>query len=887
MDQLFILDASNYLYSAYFAIRNMTNAKGESTNALFGFARSVLKLIKEFHPKHMVVVFDGPNNAKKRLAVYPSYKAHRQAMPLDLREQIHKAQHLCSLLNFPWLAIPEVEADDVIGSIAHWAKAETPMVYLCSADKDLCQCVDDRVRVLNTQKDNLVIGPEEVKALHGIEPGQMIDYLALVGDASDNVPGLPGFGPKTASKLLQQFGTLDNILAHPDKITENKKRETLLQQSELARLSRQLVTIDLGVDVPHDESFFAVGKPQYSDLKSFYSEMNFNSLLKELEQLQAQDMPVTVNLNYQLVDDEASFLALLDTLQQQTEICFDVETTALNPIEADLVGLGFGFEEGRAWYVPVNGQLGLDRVLSGLKPLFENAKLGFYGHNVKYDLQVLANYNIHVANICFDTILASYLLNSQSRQHSLDALTLEHYGKVKIDIKELIGKGKTAITMWQVPIPQVCNYCCEDVDCTVKLKGLLSKQITERGLAHLLFDLELPLIKILAAMERHGIYCDKQFLATIGKEIAVQIEGLQKSIFMLAGEEFNLNSPVQLEVIFKKLGMRSGKKTPTGRMKIDSDVLEGLKQQYPIAALLLEYRGIEKLRSTYVEALPGCINSKTGRIHCTFNQVVAATGRLSCQDPNLQNIPIRTAAGRRIREAFLPQKPGWSYLSADYSQIELRLLAHFSSDPNLLHAFHNNQDVHSHTASVILNVPLESVTKEQRHQAKAVNFGIIYGQQAFGLSQELSISVKEAAAFIEMYFQRYNRVQSFLEGCKEKARQTGKAVTLIGRERAIPEILSKNGSLRSLAERLAINTPLQGTAADIIKMAMLKVQDSLQKRKLKGFMILQIHDELIFEVPDEELEETEQLVRESMQQVVQLQVPLIVDIAIGKNWKEC
>lgn len=887
MDQLFILDASNYLYSAYFAIRNMTNAKGESTNALFGFARSVLKLIKEFHPKHMVVVFDGPNNAKKRLDLYPAYKAHRQAMPLDLRDQIQKAQHLCSLLNFPWLAIPEVEADDVIGSIAHWAKARTPDVYLCSADKDLCQCVDDRVRILNTQKDNLIIGPKEVKALHGIEPGQMIDYLAMVGDASDNVPGLPGFGPKTAAKLLLQFGTLDNILARPEAITETKKRETLLEQGELARLSRQLVTIDLGVDVPHEESFFAVGKPQYSALKSFYSEMNFSSLLKELEQLQSQDMPVTANLNYRLVDDEAAFTALLDRLQQQTEICFDVETTALHPLEAELVGLGFGFEEGHAWYVPVNGQLGLERVLSGLKPLFENPRLGFYGHNVKYDLQVLANYKIDVANLCFDTILASYLLNSQSRQHSLDALSLEYFGKVKIDIKELIGKGKTAITMREVLIAQICNYCCEDIDYTIRLKALFSQQITERGLTDLLFNLELPLIKVLAGMERHGIYCDKHFLSAIGTEISAQIEGLQKSIFMLAGEEFNLNSPMQIEPIFIKLGIRVGKKTPTGRMRIDSDVLEELSRQYPIAALLKEYRGIEKLRSTYVESLPDCINAKTGRIHCTFNQVVAATGRLSCQDPNLQNIPIRTAAGRRIREAFLPQKPGWSYLAADYSQIELRLLAHFSSDPNLLHAFHNNQDVHAHTASVIFNLPLESVTKEQRHQAKAVNFGIIYGQQAFGLAQELSISVKDAASFIEMYFQRYNRVQAFLDECKEKARQTGKAVTLIGRERAIPEILSKNGTLRSLAERLAINTPLQGTAADIIKMAMLKVAASLSEHKLQGFMILQIHDELIFEVPDEELFATEQLVRDSMQQVVQLQVPLIVDIAIGKNWKEC
>jgi DNA polymerase I len=893
MDSLFVVDASSYLYSAYFAIRNMTNSKGESTNALYGFIRSLLKLRKDFNPTHLIAVFDGLNNAKKRVEIYPEYKAHRQSTPQDLRYQIDRAQTFCKLMGIPFLSLPEVEADDVMGSIAHFAEASTKHIYLCSGDKDLCQLVNDQISLLNTYKDNLVIGPQQVEEIHGVPPRLIIDYLAIVGDASDNVPGVPGFGPKTAAKLLQKFGSLDALLADPALISEPKKREVFLQNSALASLSRQLVTLDTSIHVPHEMQFYALAGPTYTELKEFYQSMNFMTLLKELEPQKPIAAKPPEKTTYLLVDDEASFAELLAELSKANSICFETEMTSPSPLKTELVGIGFGIEPTKAWFVPMKGALGHEKVLQGLKPLFENPHLSFYSHHVKLDLHALANEGIEVVTIGFDTLLASYLLNSHSRQHSLEALTLEHFERIKMDISTLLGKGKHSLTMGEIDSAKLCAYSCESVDYTIKMKLLLEKQIEERGLHELFYDLELPLLRVLTSMERYGLFLDVPFLSTLSEFINSQIGSLREDIFAMAGEEFNINSTKQLIPIFEKLNIKTFKKTPKGQLRLDSEVLESIKDKYPIAGKLLEYRGLEKLRSTYVETLPGEINPKTGRIHCTFNQSVAATGRLSCQDPNLQNIPVRSDLGRQIRQAFCPQKEGWSYLASDYSQIELRLLAHFSEDPNLLHAFTNNEDVHAHTASVIFNVPLNEVSKQLRYQAKAVNFGIIYGQQAFGLSQELNIDVKSAAEFIEMYFKRYTRVKDFIEACKEQTRQTGKAVTLTGRERLIPEILSKNGILRAAAERLAVNTPLQGTAADIIKMAMLKLAkllpfplQSLTPPQVPG-MVLQIHDELIFELPDNHIEGVMEMVRRTMEDVVQLKVPLIVDIVVGKNWKEC
>lgn len=888
MEKIYVLDASGYIYRSYFAIRNMTNAKGESTNALFGFIRSVLKLIKDFQPTHFVAVFDGPHNAKARVAIYADYKAHRAAMPPDLLHQIEWAEKFCNLLGLPLLKIPEVEADDTMGTIAKWAAKKGLEVFLCTSDKDMCQMVDDRIKILNTHKENLILDSKGVEENFGVPPHLIVDLLSMIGDASDNIPGVPGFGPKTAATLLQQHQSLDHLLAHPECIS-GKKGDLLVAHKEDALLSRKLVTLHTDVDIPREASFYHIHAPRLAELKEFYASMGFQSLLRELEQTTPAPSPLqeeNEHLDYQLVDDEESLKRLIDYLSQQKEVCFDTETTSIHPIVAELVGIGFAVEPKKAWYVPANGQLGLQKVLAACKSLFENPKIGFFGHHIKYDSHILLNYGIKIANIAFDTLLASYLLNSHNRQHSLENLALEYFGKVTIPISDLIGKGKNMISMRDVPIEKVCTYCCEDVDYTCRLKQILEPQLHERKLMKLFSTVELPLVPVLMKMERHGIFLDKNVLAIQGGEVSKQIQNLVQEIYTLAEGEFNLNSPKQLgDHLVTKMRINLPK-TATG-YSTSADVLESLRHTHDIIDKILEYRGIEKLRSTYIETLPAMINPKSNRIHCTFNQSGTATGRLSCQDPNLQNIPIRTEAGRRIREAFRPQKEGWSYLAADYSQIELRLLAHLSEDPNLVQAFQNNEDIHAHTASVIFGIPLSEVTQEQRYSAKAVNFGIIYGQQAFGLSQELGIPVKEASAFIDTYFQKYSRVKEFIEECHAKARKTGKAVTLIGRERAIPEINNKNFMLRNAAERLAINTPLQGTAADLIKMAMLHIDKRLQKEGLLGYMILQIHDELVFELPDFEKDYVSHLVKDTMQSVLKLKVPLIVDISVGKNWKEC
>ena len=887
MSPLFLIDASGYVYRSYFAISNMTNSRGESTNALYGFIRSVNKLIKDFKPEYLVSVFDGPRNAEKRTAIYADYKAHRSEMPADLRYQIDWARTFCELAGIPMLFIEGAEADDVMGSIAKWGSHHS-QIYLCTSDKDMCQLVDDRIAILNTFKENQIINAAEVAKIHGVPPDRMVDLLAMVGDASDNVPGLEGFGPKTASELLKRFGTLDYVLAHPEEIPGAKKQEVIRKDKDLALLSRQLVTIDTEVPIPTDYEFYALREKHFPELKEFYKSMNFNTLYKELEQSVPVPAPLDEAVDYATVDDEASFEELVADLSLQKVSAISLQTTHQRPFSTDLVGISFSTAVGKARYVPIHGKLGSVYLLPRLKQVLENPNLSFFGYNVKADLHVLANSAIRPKNISFDTHLASYLLSSHSRQHSLENLILENFGKVKSSLVHLLGKGKKQISIQELPVSTLCSHCCEEVDFIFRLKQILEKNLAERKLDALLKKLELPLLSILMEMERKGIFAEKEKLAQQSEELKKELAQLQEDVFKDAGVEFNLNSPQQLEaVLYDRLQIPYPKKRTEKQRSTAEDILELLNTSYPICGKILEYRKLEKLRSTYVEALPLEIDPKDGRIHCTFNQTVAATGRLSCQDPNLQNIPLRTAKGRQIREAFRPQKSGWSYLAADYSQIELRLLAHFSEDPYLIDAFNRNLDIHAHTAASVYGIPLEEVSKDQRQNAKAVNFGLLYGQGAFGLSQELSISPKEAQAFINTYFEKFTKVNAFLESSKDKARLTGKATTLTGRERLIPEILSKNGLLRAQAERLALNTPIQGSAADIIKLAMLEVDKQLHKLGKIGYMILQIHDELIFEVPDFELIDLEQIVRKAMEKVVQLKVPLIVDIAIGKNWKEC
>lgn len=883
---LYIIDALNFLFRAYYAIGPMTNLKGESTSALYGFIRSLLKVIKDFSPEYIAVVFDGPENKRSRAEIYKEYKSHRLAMPEDFFGQVEKALNFCEIGGIPFLVVEGVEADDTMGSIALWGEKQGLNVYLCSSDKDLCQLVSDAIFVINPHKENLLIDRGKVKELFGVYPEQMVDYLAMVGDASDNIPGLEGFGPKTASACLSEWGTLDALLQDPDKLS-GKKREILIRDKEVALLSRRLATIQTEVPFPKTLDFFRFRPPDLTQVRAFYHEEHFLSLLKETHTLDAPQPREDSETRYHLVDERAALEELVEQLLKEKEVGFDTETTDVRPMRAHLVGVGLGVKGGEAWYVPMNGALGKDAALALLRPLFEKSEIRFIGHNIKFDLHLLANESITVPTVGFDTMVASYLISPHIQRHGLDERTLDKFGKVKVPITELIGKGKKQITMDQVPLDQICAYCCEDVDYTLRLKKVFEKELNKEGILNVFEEIEMPLIPILLKMERNGIYVDVEKLQRMSKQLKEEIHTLEQTVYAMAGETFNLNSPKQLSVIlFEKMKIRAPKKTTTG-FSTAAGVLEELQGEAPIVKKILEYRQLEKMRSTYVDALPDQIYPKTGRIHCTFNQSVAATGRLSCQDPNLQNIPVRTPLGKKLREAFKPQKKEWSFLSADYSQIELRLLAHLSEDPVLRKAFRENEDIHAYTASLVFDVPIKEVTPQMRAQAKTVNFGILYGQTPFGLSQELGIPFQEAAAFIDTYFKRYKHVKDFLEFCKESVRKTGKAVTLTGRHRPIPEIDSKNPILRAQAERLAINTPLQGTQADLIKLAMIHIDRDLTMHPEWGMMLLQIHDALLFEVPDTQLHTLSSHVKKSMETVMGLTVPLIVDISVGKNWGAC
>ena len=859
----------------------MTNAKGESTHALFGFIRSLQKIIDDFSPDYLVAVFDGPDNKKSRTALYEHYKSHRTSMPEDLFPQLEKAFQFCKLSGIPTLMIPEVEADDTIGSIIAWTKKQPLEAYICTSDKDLCQLVCPSVFLVHAHKNNQIVNETKVEELFCVKPNQIVDYLALIGDSSDNIPGVAGIGPKTASSLLTEYGSLENILSHAEKL-EGKKGALIREGKENALLSQKLAQLNFDVTVPKELSFYHIASPSFELLQQFYQEQNFLSLIAKQE---PSTTTVLEKKNYTLIDSEEALQNLLILLEKQSSICLDTETSALRPMEAKLVGVGLGYKPCEAYYIPLNGPIAKETVLIFLRTLLSNEQLSFFGHNIKYDLHILANEGLPIPKIDFDTLLASYLLTPHILQHGLDELTLNHFSHTKIPIESLIGKGKNEISMEQVPVEKVCPYCCEDVDYTIRLKELFIKELEKASLMAVLQEIELPLLPILFSMERKGLFVDLPALRKLSHDLSTKISTLAETIYSLAGEEFNINSPKQLSnILYIKLGLHPPKKTQTG-FSTSAETLESLSEKSPIITPLLEYRHMEKLRSTYADALQEEINPYTHRIHCSFSQSTTATGRLSCQNPNLQNIPVRTEEGKKIRSTFSPEQKDWFYLSADYSQIELRLLAHCSEDPTLLQAFSLGEDVHAHTASVLFNVPLSDVTKEMRHKAKAVNFGVIYGQQAFGLSQGLKMNYREAEEFIQMYFERYKRVKDFIESCKEFSRKEGYAISLMGRKRPIPDIHSKNPVLKAQAERLAVNTPLQGTAADLIKLAMIHISQKWEFKK--SFLILQIHDELLFETDPNELDLLSSFVKKEMETVFSLKVPLTVDISVGKNWGAC
>jgi DNA polymerase I len=884
MNKLYIIDAVNFLFRSYYAIGSMTSPKGESTNALYGFIRTLFKLIRDFSPDHLVCVFDGPDNKHSRRLIYQDYKSHRERAPDDLYAQFDLAIEFCNIAGIPHLEVPNVEADDTMGSVAKWAKAQGADVYLCTGDKDLCQIVDSKIHVLNVHKENLDIGPKKVEELFGVKPGQLVDLLALMGDASDNIPGVEGFGAKTAAALITEFGSLDALLANPEKVKGEKKQHALKEGKEVALLSRRLAQLDLDVQFPKDEDFFHLKQPDIVKVREFYHRFRFLSLLKELgEEAQKKN---SLPIDYEIVEDENKLIRLISELSKEKNLVIDTETTHLHPFKAKIVGIGLARKSGEAWYIPCNGKLDKKRALDLLSPLLHSIHIGWIGQNIKYDLHALANEGLSLSHVVFDTMIASYLLSPQNSRHNLDDLCLDHFGKTKIPIESLIGKGQKQISMSEVPIEKVGEYCCEDADYTFRLFELFSNAIKEADLESVMKEIEMPLVPVLFSMERHGIKVDRHQLASVAAKLKIKLALLEEEIFAIAKEPFNLNSPKQLSsILFEKLGIKAPKKTATG-FSTNAEVLESLKEESPIIDKILQYRVLEKLRSTYADALIEDIQSDE-RIHCTFNQSVAATGRLSCQNPNLQNIPVRTEEATAIRRVFTPTHENFLMVSADYSQIELRLLAHYSEDPSLIKAFEDGEDIHASTAALVFGVPLSKVTPEMRTHAKAVNFGILYGQGPFGLSQQIGVPHTEAAIFIELYFARYPKVKEFIEFCKEAVRQTGYAITLFGRKRPIADILSKNTPIRSAAERLAVNTPLQGTAADLIKLAMIDCSAKLRKRPKIGSLLLQIHDELVLEGPKDQIPELSALVKSSMEGVCRLKVPLIVDISIGNNWGEC
>lgn len=848
MKKIYILDAVNYLFRSYYAIGPIFNDKGQSTNALYGFIRSLQKLIRDFSPEHLVCVFDGPDNKKQRQAVYAEYKMHRKGAPDDLFPQFEWAYKYCEMAGIPVLCVEGVEADDTMATIALWAEKQGSKVFLCSSDKDLMQLVNENIFMLQLHKDNLLIDSSKVEELFGVKPKQMLDLLAMMGDASDNIPGLPGIGPKTAASLLQEFGTLDEILKCPERIKGEKKQQLFRDHQKDALLSRELATLNTHVPIPEESEFYKLREIDREKVENLFREMNFNTLLKELPGAEANVKPLYIT-NRHTVDQMENVKELCHKLLSVKELGIVAIATDGHPMLAELKGIGFCQKTDNLleiWYVPFQSAF-----IPIFRTFFDTAPCVFYGHNLKYEFHVLQNYNLTLRNISFDTLLASYLLNPQKKKHSLDELVLEKFQIVRQEE--------------QLPF--------ESLEHITSLKAIFSQELANHHFDSLFHTIEIPLISILGRMEREGIYLDIEQLAQVKEGLISDLNKIKEAIFQEIGTEFNLNSPKQiLEILNSKLGIKT--------RSTSADVLEELASEHPIMQHILNYRTLEKLRSTYAEALPKSVNPHTHRIHCTFNQSVTATGRLSCQDPNLQNIPKHSL----IRNCFKP-KPQFLFLSADYSQIELRLLAHFSKDTELLRAFNSGVDVHIHTASLIFQVPEAEITPAMRSAAKTVNFGIIYGQSSFGLSKQLNISVGKAAEFIKTYFQRYPKVLEYLESCKQLAREKGYSLTITGRKRPIPEIHNKNPSVRHAAERLAINTPLQGTAADLIKMAMIAIDKEILH--LQGKMILQIHDELIFEVPESEIPIFEALVKEKMEKVTQLEVPIEVNLAVGKNWAEC
>lgn len=902
--RLFLVDGANLAYRSYFAFirQPLVTSKGLNTSGAFGFTQTLLKLLEEEKPEYIAIVWDPPGETE-RSRLFADYKATRQKMPDEMDDALPYIDKIAEGFRVAQVMVDGWEADDVIGTLAVRAADQGIDVYIVSSDKDFLQLVRPNLRLYNLRKgwaDLEILGPEETRAKWGVGPERIRDILALMGDASDNIPGVPGIGEKTAAELIGEFGSLENVLANAERVKRKNVREALLANKVNARLSYDLVTIRTDAPIDLDLERFRRREPDPEVLAPLFLELEFSQFLSKIGTKARGPLEV----DYRIVREEAELDELIACLRRANEFAFDTETTGLNPLEADIVGFSFACEEGKAHYVPtftpgIPGTLfskpridepWLRKVIAKLKPLLEDETVKKGGQNVKFDILALSRYGVEVRGIAFDTMIASYICDPSARLHNLDALALRYLNLQKQTTEQVIGKGRTQISMFDIPLEEVARYAAEDADFTLRLHHVFWPKICALQCETLYQEIELPLISVLARMERAGVKIDTGILARLSTEYDARLDALAEEIYALVGERFNIDSPKQLALILfeklevhKKLGVRV-KKLKTG-YSTDAEILEQLAED-PAVSKILEYRSLRKLKGTYLDALPGLV-AKDGLVHTSFNQAVAATGRLSSSDPNLQNIPIRGDEGRKIRAAFVPRSPENRILSADYSQIELRVLAHVTGDPTLVETFARGEDVHRATAARVFGVAPAEVTADLRSKAKVINFGIIYGMGPQRLARETGMTPEEASRFIEQYFEKFPGIKQYVQETIRSCERNGWVQTIYGRRRLIPEITSPNPRLRAAARNMAVNTPIQGSAADIIKVAMVAIDRRMRERELRSHMILQVHDELVFDVLEAELPAMQALVRESMEQAFPgFRVPLKVDMGVGRNWLE-
>jgi len=887
---LVLVDGSSYLYRAFHAMPNLTNSQGGHTGAVYGVINMLRRLIKDYDPRYMAVVFDAKGKTF-RDEMYPDYKATRPPMPDTLRSQIEPIHDIVRALGLPLLVVEGVEADDVIGTLARQAAARGFDTVVSTGDKDLAQLVDEHVTLINTMTDT-VSDPAGVTEKFGVPPERIVDYLTLIGDTSDNIPGVPKVGPKTAVKWLQEYGSLEGVVEHAGEI-KGKVGENLRSTLSHLDLSRTLVTIRTDVELPVGPTDLERRAPDEQTLRELYARMEFKTWLAELGGLESSESE-SVDASYEMVTEAKALDGWIARLREAGTFAFDTETTDLDAINAEVVGVSFALRSGEAAYVPLAhsypgapAQLERDAVLAQLAPLLENDALEKIGHNLKYDMNVLVNHGVALRGIAYDTMLESYVLDSTASRHDMDSLALKYLGYKTIKYDEVAGKGKSQIRFDEVNVEQATDYAAEDADITLRLHETLWPRLEAiPSLKKLFEEIEVPLVPVLARIERNGVKIDAAMLNRQSQELAKRMMEIEKEAFTHAGGPFNIASPKQIqEILFDRLKLPVLQKTPKGQPSTAESVLAELALDYPLPQIILDHRALSKLRSTYTDKLPEMINPRTGRVHTSYHQAVAATGRLSSSEPNLQNIPIRTQEGRRIREAFIPE-PGNLIVSADYSQIELRIMAHLSGDETLLAAFAENRDVHRATAAEVFGAAPDAVSDEQRRTAKAINFGLIYGMSAFGLARQLRIDRASAQEYVELYFKRHPGVKRFMDETRVLAHEQGYVETVFGRRLYLPEINAANQTRRQYAERTAINAPMQGTAADLIKMAMLAVDAWIQAEANDVRMIMQVHDELVLEAPEDQIEEAKSRLVECMTGVAKLKVPLVAEVAHGRNWNE-